>query len=1283
MGTAMKDWKRLTLLGGLVAVLQLSVPAATLYVWQDSPSPGSPYGDWSSAAHTIQDAVEAAQAGETVLVTNGLYSSGGKPASGAVITNRITVDKAIAVQSVNGPMVTIIQGYQVPGVTNGNGAIRCALLTNGAVLSGFTLTNGATRTSGSPTLDMNGGAVWCTSTNALVTNCTLAANSAAGSGGGASSGTLNNCRFTGNSAASGGAASASILNNCMLVANAARSGGGTYYGVANNCTLSANVAGSGGGAYHGTLNNCLLLSNSASVGGGVFNATMNNCTLIANNASGSGGGAYSATLRNCILYHNGVDNYSICTLNFCCTTPLPGAGSGNITNEPQLASFSHLSASSPCRGVGSAAYATGLDIDGEAWLNPPSIGCDEYRPGAVTGDMAVGVGTSTTNVPVDFGIDFTAYITGRVSASAWDFGDGMVLSNSPYASHTWAAAGDYAVVLWAYNESHPEGVSATVTIRVVAHSTRLVAAVSVNPVPPYLTWDSAAQTIQDAVDVALPGDTILVTNGIYASGGRIVYGVTTNRMAVVKPLIVRSVNGPQVTVIQGAKAANGGNGNGAVRCVYLTNGAMLSGFTLTNGATQVTGGYTREMSGGGLLCESTGTFVSNCILTGNSALLAGGGVEGGTLNNCLLTGNSVYDFGGGADSSILNNCTLTGNRAEYRGGGAYTCTLNNCLSYFNSAAADANFDNDNSRLNYCCTTPLPLSGVSNITTDPQLASGSHLSANSPCRGMGSAAYATGTDLDGESWANPPSIGCDEYWAGAATGPLSGSIGCPFTNIAVGFGVGFSTLIDGPTTASLWDFGDALVVSNQPYATHAWTTPGVYQVVLCAYNDGLPQGVRATQTVYVVAQPVHYVALNCGNPTPPYQSWETAATNIQDAVDVATVPGALVLVSNGVYACGGRAVPSMTTNRVAVTKPVTLRSVNGPLVTVVQGYQVPGTTNGDRAIRCVYLTNGAGLIGFTLSNGATRTPGDAFLETSGGGLCCELDSAPVFDCVVTGNSASYRGGGVSRAKLSNCILTGNWAPRGGGATGATLSNCTLSGNSATNTSGPGGGGVDRCTLNNCIVYYNTGTWGPNSYGSTLSYCCTTPDPGSGTSNITNEPLFVDRFNGNLRLQSNSPCINAGNNAYVTTTTDLDGRPRIVGGTVDIGAYEYQGPGIGEFTGWLQQYSLATDGSADLVDTDGDLMNNWQEWQAGTNPTNAASVLRLTLLSSSPSAVVGFFSSSNRLYTLLSCTNLAASPPGPVWNPVAGQVDVPGNGGSFNMTDTNPPVPAFYRVSVRQP
>src|SRR5204863_2381531 len=122
--------------------------------------------------------------------------------------------------------------------------------------------------------------------------------------------------------------------------------------------------------------------------------------------------------------------------------------------------------------------------------------------------------------------------------------------------------------------------------------------------------------------------------------------------------------------------------------------------------------------------------------------------------------------------------------------------------------------------------------------------------------------------------------------------------------------------------------------------------------------------------------------------------------------------------------------------------------------------------------------------------------------------------------------------------------------------------------------------------------------------------------SGNGNITNEPLFLDRTAGNFRLQSNSPCINAGNTDFVSTPTDLDGRPRIIGGTVDMGAYEFQPDVSGLFIGWLQQYGLPTDGSMDLADSDGDGLNNWQEWITGTDPTDSASALRLLTPAATP-------------------------------------------------------------------
>src|SRR6185436_8735824 len=115
-----------------------------------------------------------------------------------------------------------------------------------------------------------------------------------------------------------------------------------------------------------------------------------------------------------------------------------------------------------------------------------------------------------------------------------------------------------------------------------------------------------------------------------------------------------------------------------------------------------------------------------------------------------------------------------------------------------------------------------------------------------------------------------------------------------------------------------------VVSNRPYASHHWGSAGDYPVVLRAYNEIFPDGVIATLTVHVVDQPVHYVALDSASPVAPYGSWATAATNIQAAVDAATVPGALVLVSNGVYQTGGRVMYGTMTNRLVVPYPMTVQ-----------------------------------------------------------------------------------------------------------------------------------------------------------------------------------------------------------------------------------------------------------------------------------------------------------------------------------------------------------------------
>ena len=287
----------------------INSPAAVHYVNVISTSPIPPYTNWSSAAATIQDGVDAAGAGDLVLVTNGVYQTGGRLTPGYFLTNRVTVTNPIVLQSVNGPGVTFIVGVQA----SSSKSVRCVYLTNGPTLSGFTLTNGGGWNNGQ--LPQDGGAgVWCSASNTIVvSNCVVIGNSAS-IGGGAYQGTLINCTLNGNSATYGngaygygGGAYGAIVNNSTLNGNfAPNNGGGTYSSTLTNCTLTGNSSSWGGGSFSGTLSGCVLKSNTASIygGGAAEVALINSCTFTGNSAVESGGGAFGCTLINCKLTGN-------------------------------------------------------------------------------------------------------------------------------------------------------------------------------------------------------------------------------------------------------------------------------------------------------------------------------------------------------------------------------------------------------------------------------------------------------------------------------------------------------------------------------------------------------------------------------------------------------------------------------------------------------------------------------------------------------------------------------------------------------------------------------------------------------------------------------------------------------------------------------------------------------------------------------------------------------------------------------------------------------------------
>ena len=176
---------------------------------------------------------------------------------------------------------------------------------------------------------------------------------------------------------------------------------------------------------------------------------------------------------------------------------------------------------------------------------------------------------------------------------------------------------------------------------------------------------------------------------------------------------------------------------------------------------------------------------------------------------------------------------------------------------------------------------------------------------------------------------------------------------------------------------------------------------------------------------------------------------------------------------------------------------------------------------------------------------------------------------------------------------------------------------------------------------------------------------------------------------LPLLPGSAGIGAGDPEFVAPpATDQRGQPRVQAGRIDLGAYETPWSADdrdGDYMpdGWESAYGLDPDdpGLTNALtgpsgDADGDGIDNFSEFIALTRPDLESEYFRIETLARSNEVSIGYQSNTGRVYTL----SYAPAVANPVWNTVAGEGDVPGNGLTRTVTEpaTNQ---VFYQLRVR--
>ena len=1031
--------------------------------------------DEEHAWGTLQQAHDAASAGDTIYVLPGTYDQGVKNARQR--DNRVYVTKKLFFVAVEGPSKTHIVGELSPTTTGYGGAgVRCIAVAQsgtGTMFTGFTIRNGSTgkgtRQPWDTTYGANGncittgGGINCygLGTTAYQTACFVDC-------------VITNCAGSWGAAIYGGTAI-----RCLIKDNLGGGYGGICASVAlwnsvvigcKNDTTSRSAVGLGS-----CLVNCLVGAvtqlgcgdeTRCDVPSVSYNTLFTSCAGTAMSASGG------ATYTNCVATSRGV--YSPATGDFRPVAGLEADGAGlteYITNTIALPEGLEMK-----------------DFNG----NPIDLTKETCDAGPVQGAVAVDSGAVV--VPVGTSIDGTTapLYKATYARAKGKWPSELVVRPVSESFLRYKATGDLCGGP-AYRYPQREGICRVIPSPTTSHNLTLTEQKYTVEMWCDPSADSSVATGEESAPFATIQDAVVAaTNALAQASGAAVIRLKPgdyrdghavardhrNRMYLPSgyTIFVASTDGAAATTVYGEADQNppeayyAGCGPDAMRCACLLGDNAVQGVTFADGHSSCTGetADTNADRVGGIYSDGEGQQLLDCVVT-NCTAIRGGAAYWGVFERCRFY--DCVSFGG-----VLRYCTLAGcyvdescHEGEGRAGlesnsalGTESvmvlCTAPNVSYYANGAAYSTTFGDQKvyKRTQY----------GSVFRTATEVAAGAaHYAVRDPCfvnLDGGDCRLATGTPAAEASSAAIGERGTTVWntWATAIAGFWQGDVdGNPIKVVdgAVLPGCYHETVDGGVYVAS--PKGGVAVPGGAVMALN-FIEDGEELEVRPANGERPCPGVLVNGVTNMFDDGVSFTtadlaAAGGGICVEPFytKDWYVDPDGDDDACGFTpktakkTLAAAIAMTASGdtVHAAEGRYTEGVGSAKPGATHPDSRVYIPGGRTLVADGAAdktfIVGNIGtefantigcGSNSVRCVYMAKDSKLKGFTLTDGtaypANGTSDYGQIYNCGGVYGSGRDTCVVQDCIIT-NCAAYNAAAAREVSFVGCRIAGNKASAG--------------------------------------------------------------------------------------------------------------------------------------------------------------------------------------------------------------------------------------------------------------